>query len=298
MLTKLLEELKQNDDLKTVTVGQIKPTDSLVVHIFNDDVANPKRLQILDSAEPEDAPTLTVAVNQNPTAHVADFPIPDGLFACLSSSPKQAITCAGSTNSTVVKLSEDDLFDFVIGNASYTDKTLSEMKAILATNNLDLVPMINSNLVNPVPELSPVGAGPTIQWHTSFATGTTVFKINDVLWEGSEYELPNGLSYAYMPTNPGAKAVVTNGGTELIKLEMSTDGGSHASFYYSPTNEGENDINQVNTAWQLFDQDGALIDVTNIASHQNPPAFGDMTDDQTDYGVRFYKLICYLSPEG
>ena len=297
MLTKLLEELKQGGTLTPVTSGQIDNNDSLVLHIFNDDTVNNKRIQVIDSTTPEDAPDLTVAANQNPTAHVADYPVEDGLFACLSSSPKQAITCAGSTNSTVVKLSEDDLFDFAIGNASYTDKTLSEMKAILATNNLDLVPMINSNLVNPVPELSPVGAGPTIKWHTSFSTGTTVFKINDVLWEGSVYELPNGLSYAYMPTNPGAKAVVTNSGTELIKLEMSTDGGSHASFYYSPTNEGENDINQVNTAWQLFDQDGALIDVTNIASHQNPPAFGDMTDDQNDYGVRFYKLICYLSPE-
>lgn len=144
MLTKLLEELKQGGTLTPVTSGQIDNNDSLVLHIFNDDTINNKRIQVIDSTTPEDAPDLTVAANQNPTAHVADYPVEDGLFACLSSSPKQAITCAGSTPSTYVQLNENDLFDFDIGNVSYSDKTFDEMAELLATVNIELVPMIVS----------------------------------------------------------------------------------------------------------------------------------------------------------
>lgn len=154
MLTKLLEELRGISTLRPVQASQIQPTDRLVVHIFNDDPTNNNRLQIVDSATPAAAPGVPDYVNQNPTAFTSEEPKPDGIFVCLANSPKQTITCVGGTPSAYVGFEQGDVFDFTIGNTSYTNKTFSEMQTILESSDIQLRPMIAGSVENTIPELT------------------------------------------------------------------------------------------------------------------------------------------------
>lgn len=144
MLTKLYEELLRNTELTSVTAAEIKDTDELVLHIFNDDASNNKRLQFIENSVPKIPPGLTEADFQNPTAHIADYPSTDGLYACLSNSPKGIITCAGGTPSAYVNFTEGDVFDFSIGNVSYINKTYDEMVDIFAASDIELVAMMQN----------------------------------------------------------------------------------------------------------------------------------------------------------
>lgn len=149
MLSNLLENLLTDPTLRPVNVTQIRPTEELRVYLFNDDQLNNHRIQIIDAVDSFKQLGLPENEFQNPTAHLGEAGTPDGLYACLSNTPKTAITCAGGTSSAYVEFDETDLFDITINNASYVNQTFAQVKALLEAQQVEIVTMVNAE--EPVP---------------------------------------------------------------------------------------------------------------------------------------------------
>lgn len=151
MLSKLLENLLTDPTLRPVNVTQIRPTEELRLYLFNDDQLNNHRIQIIDADDSFKQLGLPENEFQNPTAHLGEAGTPDGLYACLSNTPKTAITCVGGTTSAYVEFDENDSFDITINNASYVNQTFAQMKALLASQQVEMVTMVDANEQETIP---------------------------------------------------------------------------------------------------------------------------------------------------
>lgn len=153
MLSNLLENLLTDPTLRPVNVTQIRPTEELRVYLFNDDQLNNHRIQIIDAVDSFKQLGLPENEFQNPTAHLGEAGTPDGLYACLSNTPKTAITCAGGTSSAYVEFDETDLFDITINNASYVNQTFEQLQMLLEAQQVEMVSMIeseNTSIIEPM----------------------------------------------------------------------------------------------------------------------------------------------------
>lgn len=128
--------------LRPINSTQIRPTEELRIHLFNDDQLNNHRIQITDSEDPFRQPGLPEYEHQNPSAHLGEAGTPDGLYACLSTAQRQTITCVGGTPSAVALFSETDLFDVTINNTSYVNQTFEQLQKLLEGQQVEMVPMV------------------------------------------------------------------------------------------------------------------------------------------------------------
>lgn len=153
MLSKLLESMLAESGLRPINSTQIRPTEELRIHLFNDDQLNNHRIQITDSEDPFRQPGLPEYEHQNPSAHLGEAGTPDGLYACLSTAQRQTITCVGGTPSAVAMFSETDLFDVTINNTSYVNQTFEQLQTLLEGQQVEMVSMVE--YVPPVTEPEP-----------------------------------------------------------------------------------------------------------------------------------------------
>lgn len=152
MLSKLLESMLAESGLRPINSTQIRPTEELRIHLFNDDQLNNHRIQITDSEDPFRQPGLPEYEHQNPSAHLGEAGTPDGLYACLSTAQRQTITCVGGTPSAVALFSETDVFDVTINNTSYTNQTFEQLQKLLEDQQVELVTLVAGS---DVPEEEP-----------------------------------------------------------------------------------------------------------------------------------------------
>lgn len=151
---------------------------------------------------------------------------------------------------------------------------------------------VNGIVQSPIIEDAPpivAGATNSFRWHTSLSTAIVEISVNGGAWTSIGETLPEGLSFTIQPTSPGAQSTLSYSGTGQINVSVRTDGADAASLYVNPV-AGENEVDQSNTSWKLYNATGDEIDVSLTENRQYPPAFGDMTDTDEDYGVSFRRV--------